>query len=356
MQSRLSRSLRIGVVFTLFTAGCSSTSVPPVSQSTTTMSQALWVANGTNVLEFLPSQLTSGASDPAPHLALNSAAGFGAPQGVTFDAFGDLFVIDGGAAGSVAPAIDEFTPAQLAALKKTPNPAPAATIAYSGFVFPQQAVFDASGNLWVSDNGANADYKFAKSGGAFASTPSATLSSNPAFAGPLGIAFASNGNLWIANNASTTIEEFNASALPSSGSVTLAPNVTLSDNGSGTIQGPWALAFDASGNLWSSNANAPNTVVEFAASALGTTGSPAPAITLAATTENGVATLNAPNGIAFDSIGDLAAVDAAPTFAIPVFSPKQLASGGTIAPSVLLSGSATTLNLPAGDTFGPIVK
>jgi hypothetical protein len=320
------------------------------------MSQALWIANGTNVIEFLPSQLTSGASDPAPHLTLNSAAGFGAPQGVTFDSFGDLFVIDGGAAGGAAPAIDEFTSAQLGALKTTPNPTPAATIAYSGFVFPQQAVFDASGNLWVSDNGANAIDKFSKSDGTFSSTPSVTLSSNPAFAGPLGIAFAQNGNLWIANNASTTLEEFNASALPSSGSVTLAPNVTLSDNGSGTIQGPWALVFDASGNLWSSNANAPNTVVEFAASVLGTTGSPAPAVTLAATTENGVATLNAPNGIAFDSIGDLAAVDAAPTYAIPLFSRKQLGSGGAIAPNVLLSGSATTLNLPAGDTFGPIVK
>src|ERR1700728_5275524 len=31
------------------------------------VNNALWVANGTSVLEFLPSQLTNGTSDPAPH-------------------------------------------------------------------------------------------------------------------------------------------------------------------------------------------------------------------------------------------------------------------------------------------------
>ena len=59
-----------------------------------------------------------------PQLTNNSAA-FGAPQGVTFDTAGDLWVIDGGtvaAGGKVPPGLDEFTPAQLAALKTTPNP------------------------------------------------------------------------------------------------------------------------------------------------------------------------------------------------------------------------------------------
>ncbi|HVC45240.1 MAG TPA: hypothetical protein VND20_10530, partial [Candidatus Binataceae bacterium] len=75
--------------------------------------------------------------------------------------------------------------------------------------------------------------------------------------------------LWVANNASTTIYEFIAADLPTPASVsavTLVPNVILSDDGAGSIQGPWALIFDTAGNLWSSNANTPFTVVEFAPS------------------------------------------------------------------------------------------
>ena len=42
---------------------------------------ALWVANGTNVLEFGPGGLlTHGVNGNAPRLTLNSATGFGAPQ------------------------------------------------------------------------------------------------------------------------------------------------------------------------------------------------------------------------------------------------------------------------------------
>ncbi|MGH7836408.1 MAG: hypothetical protein ACREQC_01135, partial [Candidatus Binataceae bacterium] len=56
---------------------------------------ALWVANGTNVLEFSPSNLRRGVNGSKPRLTLNSATGFGAPQGVVFDTAGDLWVIDG---------------------------------------------------------------------------------------------------------------------------------------------------------------------------------------------------------------------------------------------------------------------
>jgi hypothetical protein len=65
--------------------------------------------------------------------------------------------------------------------------------------------------------------------------------------------------------------------------VILIPSVILSDDGvadDGSIQGPWALVFDATGNLWSSNANAPNTVVEFAKAVQTTTGDPMLAVTL----------------------------------------------------------------------------
>jgi secreted PhoX family phosphatase len=340
---------------------------------------ALWVANGTNVVEFLPSQLTNGVIDPAPHVAINSAS-FGAPQGVVFDGYGDLWVIDGGtvaSGGTVAPALYEFTVRQLENLSTTPAPTPAVTITSTSFVFPQQAAFDGRGNLWVTDNGANQVFVLTNAQLYPASTstssttttstsaavvPAVSITSTPAFNGPLGIAFDYHGDLYIANNASTTIFGFSAASLPavsSSSTATvkaaLVPTETLSDNGSGSIQGPWGLAFDGYGNLWSSNANAPNTVVEFTRSQITATGSPTPAITLASATVSSNATLVAPNGIAFDNYGDLAAVSSAAPFGVAGFGPDQLQTNPTAAltPDLFLVGSASTLNAPAGITFGP---
>lgn len=334
----------------------------PTQPLTPTIDKALWVANGTNVVEFLPSQLSANAGTMVPHLANNSGA-FGAPQGVVFDAAGDLWVIDGGtvsAGGTAKPALYEFTPMQLAALGTTNNPSPHVTINSAAFTFPQQAVFDANGNLWVSDNGSNAVFVFTPAQLASNNsnaTPNISITSNPAFNGPLGIAFDAAGDLWVANNATTTIFEFKATNLPTSpSSVSLAPDVTLSDHGNGSIQAPWALIFDAHGDLWSSNANAPNTVVEFLNTSLNATGSPTPAVTLSPATIDGNSTLSAPNGIAFDNLGDLAAISSATPSGAAFFAQKQLMMGGTNNPTAFLVGNTTTLNAPAGCNFGPIVN
>ena len=331
-----------------------------VPASGTTFNTALWVANGTNVVEFTPAQMMPGTTDPAPQVSLNSPA-FGAPQGVQFDANGDLWVIDGGtltAGGNVAPALDEFTPAQLASLHARANPMPYRQITSANFKFPQQAVFDRSGNLWVTDNGANTvdvftPLQLAAGGRIIANT---TISASPAFTGPLGIAFDRNNDLFVANNGTTTIFEFNASLLSGLGpSATIPPNVVLSDNGKGSIQGPWGLAFDKYGDLWSSNANAPNTVVEFAKGSLSATGSPNPAVTLNPTGSSGTLTLAAPNGIAFDNVGDLAAISSAAPFGVADFGSLQLSAGGPAQPTLLV-GTVTTLNAPAGAVFGPNTK
>lgn len=325
-------------------------------------SPALWVANGTNVLEFSSTELTTpGSAAAVPTLVLNSSV-FAAPQGVVFDASGNLWVIDGGTAitgGKAKPALYQFTSANLTALQSPATATPNVTISSTAFAFPQQAVFDSKGNLWVSDNGANEVFEFMPSqlmASGAAVTPNITIKSNPAFNGPLGIAFDAAGDLWIANNGSTTIFELNAAELPAtSGTVTLVPSVMLSDDGKQSIQGPWALAFDSSGNLWSSNANAPNTVVQFSKSNLSASGSPAPAITLSSTMVGSNASLNAPNGIAFDNTGDLSVVSSATPFGVGLYSSTQLMSGGAVAPNVFIVGAATTLNAPAGDTFGPTI-
>jgi hypothetical protein len=326
---------------------------------------ALWVANGTNVVEF--GSLPHGTHDTKPKVKLNSSV-FGAPQGVVFDSSNNLWVIDGGTAimgGTIAPSLEEFTEAQLKNLKKDPTPTPNVQITSSAdFVFPQQAVFDTGGNLWVSDNGANQVFVITPAqlaaGGDIAFTT--TIESDPAFQGPLGIVL-HGGNLYIANNASTTIFEFNSNHLPAIGSglTTLVPDVILDDDGMGSIQGPWALVFDAAGDLWSSNANTPFTLVKFGPTQITTTGDPTPEITISpfevkVHKKLEDESLSAPNGIAFDQMGHLAAISSAAPFGVAKYNGKQEKMGGALNPASFLVGNKTTLNAPAGDNFGPDIN
>ena len=95
---------------------------PAASTAPAVNSKGLWIANGTNVLEYVPSQLAGGTSAAVPHL-VNSSGAFGAPQGVTFDAHGNLWVMDpaGMVNGAATPALFEFSAAQLAALGERSN-------------------------------------------------------------------------------------------------------------------------------------------------------------------------------------------------------------------------------------------
>jgi hypothetical protein len=279
-------------------------------------------------------------------------------------------VIDGGNGSTIPPSLEEFTETQLENLKKDPTPTPNVQITSNELTFPQQAVFDAAGNMWLSDNGGNVVYiltptQLAAGGDIQFTNP---IFSNPAFKGPLGIAL-HDGNLYVANNADTTIYEFNSNHLPTISNAPLnlneledtIPDAILSDDGAGSIQGPWALVFDQAGDLWSSNANSPNTLVKFGPTQITMTGSPTPDTTINPFDEmvGGNArfeTLVAPNGISFDDKGNLAAISSAAPFGVARYDSKQQAIGGTIKPASFLVGNKTTLNAPAGDNFGPEIN
>ena len=337
--------------------------------------RGLWIANGNNVVEFVPSQLMSGVQNVAPHRNISSAA-LGTPQGVTFDSAGNLWVMDPGAMvnGSATPALLEFSSGQLAALGMTNGPAPAAIITSTSLAFPQQSVFDAAGNQWVSDHNNNTILVFTAAQLAMTGTNNlmpAVVITSAAFNGPLGIVFDSGGNLWVANNGEvpgnndatspvgTSIVEFAKAHLPSvpaTGMLTpdLVPDITLTDNGQNSIQGPWELAFDTMGNLWSSNANTPFTLVEFAKTSLAMTGTPAPAITISPAMDMGTSTLNSTNGLCFDNAGDLAATNAVDAGSAPFY--KAPLKSGAVTPQTFFSGMTTTLTAPAGCNFGPLVN
>jgi hypothetical protein len=143
--------------------------------------------------------------------------------------------------GTIPPSLEEFTSAELSA---QPTQGPNVTIGFTGFVRPAHAVFDIKGDLWVSDFLSNAVFEYTLAqlavGGPIVIPnliPNVELTSNPAFTGPIGIAFDAAGDLWIANTGTTTIFEFNAASLPTAAgsTVTLTPNVILSDDGNGSI-------------------------------------------------------------------------------------------------------------------------
>jgi len=147
--------------------------------------------------------------------------------------------------------------------------------------------------------------------------------SSSAFVDPAGITFDGSGNQWVTVCGTKTnlgsITEFNATTLKNlPTNPAPAPDVVLTDNGTGTaVNCPWAIAFN-SGNLWAANSNqntsAPGFVTEYTPSQLGSSGHPTPNITLTDPSE-----FVSPTGVVFDSAGDLFVSD---------FGPVQFSKSG----------------------------
>jgi sugar lactone lactonase YvrE len=330
-------------------------------------SKGLWVANGSNVVEYNPAQLGSGTAATAPHVSINSEVS-GSPQGVAFDPMGNLWVVDSAAMikGTPTPALYEFSAAQLAALGTDNAPDPVAIITSAFIKTPHQIVIDPLGNAWIADSTANAVMTYTAAQLAQAGSNSigpVLLISSSQFNGASGIAFDSIGNIWVSNIGTTTaagttlveIAKAHIPAIPETGTSTpqVVADVTVTDAGGATIQGPWGVAIDSSDTMWWSN-SAKSTVVGLPGASLATSTS-APSVTLSSTMVNSVATLNQPQGICIDDVGNIAVINATGSFGIAVFGTSQLTSGSPT-PATFIVGAATTLNDPQGCTFGPTVK
>jgi hypothetical protein len=64
--------------------------------------------------------------------------------------------------------------------------------------------------------------------------------------------------------------------------------------------------------------------------------------------------LDAPNGLCFDAVGDLAITNSADAFGLAFYAAPL--TGGVVVPSTFIVGAATTLDAPAGCTFGTLVN
>lgn len=93
----------------------------------------------------------------------------------------------------------------------------------------------------------------------------------------------------------------------------------------------------------------------FAATDITTTGTPTPLVTLTTTTEDGVDTIDDPQGISFNKFGDLAVANDADS-TIAGFDREQLKTSGSPIPRVFFAGTDTLLNAPTGLIFGPEVR
>jgi sugar lactone lactonase YvrE len=212
-------------------------------------------------------------------------------------------------------------------------------------------VLDATGNLWVTDpsNNAVSEYTAAQLKKNGQPAPAVVIASdaNGSLDSPEALAMDGNGNLWVANSApdgsgANTVVEFTKSQLSASGSpqpaVRLAPNA-------GSINNPQGIAFDPLGNLWVSDSGA---VKEFSVSQLAASGAPVPAVTIG---DDGLGSLNGPEGITFDAKGNLW-VTVFFSNLIAGYSSNQLATSGNPVPAVIVrAGDQSALNNPCGLAF-----
>ena len=341
----------------------------------------VWVANsGTPRVQHYPGvDFTVVGTFPFPPQPVISSP-FVAPQDTVFDASNNLWVVDGGSGGGVGAAVFEFSFTQLTNLNSTPAPAPTIIIkALLGpvtFQFPQFAAFDTVGNLWVSDSAANVIFKFSAaqlaSGSGVGLSPVAVLANKPppsipTFNGPLGIAFDGSGDLWVDNNGGTTVVELTAAQLAAATGVTaVSPTTILSSSvvpgGLPTINNPWGILFDSSGNMWITNEqNTPppvgcaGSIVEFTRSSIAGPGivTPAANVVIGPTAIGGTFSLCDPNGITMNRAGNIVVANAVGN-SLAQYNASQITSSGNTIPHTFVVGAATALNAPTGLTFGPL--
>ncbi|HEY4931520.1 MAG TPA: hypothetical protein VII23_08115 [Terriglobales bacterium] len=272
----------------------------------------LWVPNffGANVVAFDARQRAqSGTPNPA---LTNKSAAIDSPEEALFDASGNLWITSCSDPVIGAGAIMEFTSDQLKNLKKDPTPNPNVTLSDNGsfdiFGCPYGAAFGSDGSLWASNRFSADLVNFTPSQlsvGGVQFPDTKIVSSS--FGNPEGIQFDAAGTLWVADIEESEIFGFKAATLAAAEGTTadLTPDII---NSSASINGPADIFMDPSGNQWVSNCLG-DTVVEFAASDVAASGSPTPVVVLSSTsvsTPPGASfSLDCPEGVAFDKSGNL---------------------------------------------------
>jgi sugar lactone lactonase YvrE len=293
----------------------------------------LWVSDsyGNDVFMIPPSELgTSGSPTPTVTLALQNA-----PGGLAFDSSGDLWVAQQEDGNNE---IVEYSPGQLTT---SGSPSPSVTLSGSGLTLPQEIRFDSSGNLWV-DNAcvgcSVTEFSVSQLAASGSPAPVTVLTPTGLEGGPTDLAFDASGDLWVTviaeSGSSSSVVEYSPGQL--TGSANPAPTVALSESGE-----PTSLTFDSSGGLWVANSDFSDPdLIEIAASDLGTSGDPTPAVVLSPSVQN----LSEPEGMAVDQSGDLWVANAG-NGSLVEFTSAQLSASGNPTPVETITGLDNPLSL-----------
>jgi sugar lactone lactonase YvrE len=244
----------------------------------------------------------------------------------------------------------------------------------NGMVGPFALTFDSSGNLWVADFAGNRvlEYKapFSTDEAAsivigqtsFTSLASATTATGLSV--PNGLAFDHSGDLWVVDSSNNRVLEYKApfSTGEAASLVIGQASFTVNDytiTNATSLNSPYGLAFDPSGNLWVADLlngrvleyTAPFSTREAASLVIGE-----PSFT-ATNDEVSKTGLNAPNSLAFDSSGDLWVVDGHRVleYATPLVTHEaaKLVIGQNTFTNSSTATTATGLNMPNGLAFDP---
>jgi sugar lactone lactonase YvrE len=299
---------------------------------------ALWVAN--NFYQTIGGLAANQLRLTSPTVPADTlATSVGGPAGLALDPAGNMWVSSWSSDSLVM-----YTPA---ARNNSAGSAPSRVIVSGALDNPNGIAFDAHGSLWVANcfGGNILGYSAGQLAAGGSQAPEVTISGGGGghVICPYALAFDANGNVWVADDSADHIVEYSAAQLAVAGSSTPTPiNVITSNSGSLALTD--AVVFDASGNLWVANDSIP-TVVSYTPAQLAAGGSPVPTIiTLPATTD--------PYGLAFDIRGTLWVSDYANSILYGL-SKGQLAATGSPPPSVTLGMTLNNLFLPQQPLFDP---
>jgi hypothetical protein len=184
------------------------------------------------------------AKNPAVWLSKHTT---GRGGGGAFDFFGNFWL----------PAGDVINRYDAAKLGASNDMAPGATLSQGTTAAANFVAFDADGNLWVSRGAPAAEksivrYRYSTTTGI--ATTSDVAITFPATANPRALAFDASGNLWVSDDERDQVLKFAAARLGASTSaaadVTITTKTPVGAPVAGAYPDPNPLAFDKMGNLW----------------------------------------------------------------------------------------------------------